>query len=68
MRPGALTDLTGFATALRRRGLTVTPDQVSDMARALTLVDPSRRSQVHASLRALAITDPDQRLPFDEEF
>lgn len=65
---GALTDLTGFATALRRRGLTVTPDQVSDMARALTLVDPSRRSQVRASLRSLAITDPDQRGPFDEEF
>ena len=65
---GALTDLTGFAAALRRRGLTVTPDQVSDMARALTLVDASRRSQVHASMRALAITDPDQRVPFDEEF
>ncbi|HEX6221564.1 MAG TPA: VWA domain-containing protein [Acidimicrobiia bacterium] len=65
---GTLTDLTSFATALRRRGLTVTPDQVSDMARAITLVDPSDRSQIHASLRSLAITDPDERGPFDEEF
>lgn len=66
--PGTLLDLTTFATALRRRGLTVTPDQVSDMARAITLVDASKRSHVHASLRSLAITDPDQRGPFDEEF
>jgi uncharacterized protein with von Willebrand factor type A (vWA) domain len=65
---GTLIDLATFATALRRRGLTVTPDQVSDMARAITLVDPSKRPQVHASLRSLAITDPDQRGPFDEEF
>ena len=65
---GTLIDLATFATALRRRGLTVTPDQVSDMARAITLVNPSKRPQVHASLRSLAITDPDQRGPFDEEF
>jgi len=38
------------------------------MARAMTLVDASQRSQVHASLRSLAITDPDQRAPFDQEF
>lgn len=38
------------------------------MARAISLVDASRREQVYASLRALSITDPDQRGPFDEEF
>lgn len=68
MTGGPIRDLASFAGALRNRGLTVTPDQVSDMARAITLVDASRRDQVHASLQALAITDPDQRAPFDEEF
>jgi uncharacterized protein with von Willebrand factor type A (vWA) domain len=38
------------------------------MAKALSLVDPSSRDQVYASLRSLSITDPDQRVPFDEEF
>jgi uncharacterized protein len=65
---GPVHDLATFATALRNRGLTVTPDQVSDMARAITLVDASKRMQVQASLRALTITAPDQRHPFDEEF
>ena len=68
MIAGPVADLASFAAALRRRGLTVTPDQVTDMARAITLVDPARRTQIHASLRALSITDPDQRAPFDEEF
>jgi len=68
MTSGPIRDLAFFAGALRNRGLTVTPDQVSDMARAITLVDASSRDQVHASLQALAITDPDQRTPFDEEF
>jgi uncharacterized protein with von Willebrand factor type A (vWA) domain len=64
----AIGDIAHFADALRDRGLTVTPDQMSDMARSLTLVDPTRRSQVHAAFRALAITDPAHRRPFDEEF
>lgn len=68
MTTGPVGDLATFAAALRNRGLTVTPDQVADMARAVTLVDPARRTQLYASLRALAITDPDQRGPFDEEF
>jgi uncharacterized protein len=65
---GPLRDLTFFAENLRNRGLTVTPDQVSDMAKAITIVDPSRRSHVYSALRSLAITDPDERVPFDEEF
>jgi uncharacterized protein with von Willebrand factor type A (vWA) domain len=65
---GPVRDLASFADALRSRGITITPDQVSDMARSLTLVDPSSRNQVYGALRALAITDPDQRIPFDEEF
>ena len=65
---GPVRDLATFAAALRRRGLTITPDQVADMARAVTLVDPASRGQVYASLRALSITDPDHRLVFDEEF
>lgn len=66
--PGPVSDLASFASALRRRGLTVTPDQVADMARAITVVDPARRTQVYASLRALSVTDPDQRGTFDDEF
>lgn len=65
---GPVGELANFADALRSRGLTVTPERVGDMARALSLVDASRRSQVYAALRSLAVTGPDQRLPFDEEF
>jgi uncharacterized protein with von Willebrand factor type A (vWA) domain len=68
MSPGAIRDLATFANALRGRGLTITPDQVGDMARALTLVEPAERRQVYAALRSLSITDPDQREAFDEEF
>ena len=61
-------DLATFADALRNRGITITPDQVSDMARSMSLVDISSRANVYAALQSLAITDPDQREPFDEEF
>ncbi len=67
-RRGSIRDLASFADALRARGLTVTPDQVAEMAVAITLVDASSRSQVYSSLRSLSITDPDQRVPFDEVF
>lgn len=66
--PGPVRDLASFAEALRSRGLTVTPDQVGEMARAIGMVDAASRNQVYAALRALSITDPDQRGPFDEEF
>ena len=67
-RRGPIRDLANFAEALRGQGLTVTSDQVGDMARSLLLVDPGRRHQVHAALRSLSITDPAQRDLFDEEF
>jgi uncharacterized protein with von Willebrand factor type A (vWA) domain len=65
---GPVRDLATFVDALRRRGITITPDQVADMARSFYLVDASSRDQVYSALRSLAITDPDQRRPFDEEF
>jgi len=65
---GPVRDLSSFAEALRHRGLSVTPDQVGDMARAISLVDAARRGQVHSALQSLAITGPDQRQPFDEVF
>jgi uncharacterized protein with von Willebrand factor type A (vWA) domain len=65
---GPVRDLAAFAEALRGRGMTVTSDQVGDMARSLLLVDPARRDQVHTALRSLSITDPAQREVFDEEF
>ena len=68
MTAGPIRDIASFAEALRARGMTVTPDQMSDMARSLTLVDSARRGHVYAALRALAITDPNHRIPFDEEF
>lgn len=68
LEPGPVRDLTSFAAALRDRGLTVTPDQVGDMARAITLIDASQRDQMYAALRSLSITDPDQRAPYDEVF
>lgn len=68
MTAGTVRDIASFAEALRGRGMTVTPDQMSDMARSLTLVDSARRDHVYAAFRALAITDPNHRVPFDEEF
>lgn len=68
MTPGPVLDLSGFATALRGRGLVVTPDQTADMARSLLLVDLADRDQVCAALRSLTITDPSQRALYDEEF
>lgn len=66
--PGPVRDLVSFAGALRGRGMTVTSDQVGNMARSLLLVDPARRDQVHAALRSLSVTDPAQREVFDQEF
>lgn len=68
MTAGPVRDLTTFAAALRHRGMTITPDQVSDMARSLALVDLASRDQVYAALRCMAITDPAHRLAYDEEF
>ena len=67
-RPGLIDQLSEFSGALRNRGLTVTSDQTADMARAMTLVDLSRRSQAQAALRSLTVTDPGQIPVFDEEF
>lgn len=65
---GTVRDIASFAEALRGRGMTVTPDQMSDMARSLLLVDMARRSHVYAALHSLAVTDPSHRSPFREEF
>lgn len=65
---GLIDQLSAFSSSLRGRGLVVTPDQTSDMARALTLIDLASRTQARASLRSLAVTDPSQIPVFDEEF
>ncbi len=65
---GLIDQLSVFSANLRGRGLVVTADQTADMARALTLVDLTRRSQARSSLRPLAVTDPGQIPIFDEEF
>lgn len=65
---GPVQDISVFADALRDRGMTVTPDQVADMARSFSLIDPAERSQVYGALGCLAMTDPSHRVPFDEEF
>ena len=65
---GALEELAHFADRLRSRGLTITPDQVADMGRALPRIDSSDRQQFYAALRSLAITGPEQRPIFDDEF
>ena len=68
MTAGPVRDIAFFAKALRSRGLTVTPDQTADMARSLLLVDTSDRDHVYAALQCLTVTDPSQRVLFDEEF
>ena len=65
---GLIDQLSLFSAALRNRGLTVTAEQTTDMARALSMVDLSQRSQTDAALRSLTVTDPDQIPLFDQEF
>jgi uncharacterized protein len=65
---GLIDQLSVFSAALRNRGLTVTAEQTTDMARALSLVDLSRRSQAAAALRSLTVTDPGQIPVFNQEF
>jgi uncharacterized protein len=67
-KPGLIDQLSEFSGALRGRGLIVTSEQTAHMARALTLVDLSRRSQAQAALRSLTVTNPGQIPVFDEEF
>ena len=67
-QPGLIDQLSLFSAALRNRGLTVTADQTTDMARALSMVDLSQRSQAEAALRSLTVTDPGQIPVFDREF
>lgn len=67
-RRTSVDELSEFAGGLRSRGLVVTAEQTADMARALGLVDLSRRSQAKASLRALTVTDPAQIPVFEQEF
>jgi len=67
-RPGLIDQLSAFSAALRNRGLVVTSDQTADMARAMSLIDLTRRSQARASLCSLSVTDPGQIPVFDEEF
>lgn len=68
MSKSTLRDIATFADSLRARGLTVTPDQMSDMAASLLLVDLTDRDQVYNAMRSLAITDPGHRPLYDEEF
>lgn len=68
MTVGPIRDIAAFAGALRGRGLTVTPDQTSDMASALLLVDPAERNQVYAAMRCLTVNDPAEIPAFDAEF
>lgn len=65
---GLIDQLSVFSAALRNRGLTVTADQTTDMARALSMVDLTRRSQAEAALRSLTVTEPDQIPLFQQEF
>lgn len=67
-RAGLIDQLSEFSGALRSRGLAVTSEQTADMARALSLVDLSRRSRAQASLQCLTVTDPAQIPVFREEF
>jgi uncharacterized protein with von Willebrand factor type A (vWA) domain len=65
---GIIDQLSEFSGALRSRGLTVTSEQTADMARAMGLIDLSRRTQTRSALRALTVTDPAQIPAFEEEF
>lgn len=67
-RAGLIDQLSDFSGGLRNRGLVVTADQTRDMARALSLIDLTRRSQAEASLQCLTVTDPAHIPVFREEF
>jgi len=61
-------NITHFARALRRAGLPIGPGRVVDAVRAVALAGFSRRSDFHATLAAVFISRPEERVVFDQVF
>jgi uncharacterized protein len=57
-----------FAAALRRHGLPVTPEHVSDGVRALECLDLADREEVRTGLRAVFASRPEDFVTFDRVF
>ncbi|MBC7788748.1 MAG: VWA domain-containing protein [Anaerolineae bacterium] len=60
--------LTGFARALRQRGLLVTPAEAVTATRSLGLVDISDRRELYLALRSVFTSQPQDYAVFDELF
>ena len=63
-----LPNLLHFGRLLRALGLKISAGQISDLARALTLIDISSRSDFYYTTRGLLVTDPHDFERFDQAF
>lgn len=63
-----LTHLAGFARALRRVGLPVSPEKLVNAVLALEAVGIARRGDLYWALHAVFVNRPDQREFFDQVF
>ena len=63
-----LARLAGFARALRRVGLSVSPEKLINAVLAVQAVGISRRSDLYWALHAVFVNRPDQREFFDQVF
>ncbi len=58
----------GFATALRRAGLSISPDRAGRLAEALRLVPPSGRDPLYWTCRVVFVSSREQLPVFDAVF
>lgn len=63
-----LANLLHFGRLLRAMGLQISAGQISDLARALALIDIARREDFYTASRALLVTDPHDLDRFDQAF
>jgi uncharacterized protein with von Willebrand factor type A (vWA) domain len=59
---------TGFATALRRAGLSSSPDRAMWLAEALRLVPPNERDRLYWTCRTVFVSSKEQLPLFDAVF
>lgn len=58
----------GFATALRRAGISNSPDRMGWLAQALRIIPPSGRNQLYWTCRAVFVSSKEQLPIFDSVF
>ena len=63
-----LPNLLHFGRLLRALGLKISAGQLSDLARALTLIDITNKQDFYYTSRGLLVTNPNDFEQFDQAF